>query len=119
MQIDDAAELFERGDSLQYFHDAVLPHAANLLVRSGFPNFALGRRVSHHFLYLVVHEDDLDDRDAAFVAEPATFLTALGQPHRVAISGELIRMRDVAQERLYELFIFRTQRLRHAADGAE
>ena len=40
-QIDDAAEFFERGDALQHFHDAVLAHAADFLVRRSFPNIAL------------------------------------------------------------------------------
>src|SRR3989338_7633734 len=73
----------------------------------------------HDLLYFMIHEDDLDDRDAAFVSETAAFLTALREPHGLAIFGQLVGVRDVAQERLHRLLIFRSDWRRYAAQGAE
>lgn len=39
IKIDFTAELFEGSDALQYFHDAVFGHAANVLVARSFPYF--------------------------------------------------------------------------------
>src|SRR3989338_343996 len=73
----------------------------------------------HDLLYFMVHEDDLDDGDAAFVSETAAFLAALREPHGLAILRQLVRVRNVAQERLHRLFIFRSDGRRYAAQGAE
>src|SRR3990167_3287147 len=73
----------------------------------------------HDLLYFMVHEDDLDDGDAAFVSETAAFLAALREPHGLAILRQLVRVWNVAKERLHRLFIFRSDGRRYAAQGAE
>src|SRR3989344_829120 len=94
VQVNDAAEFFERGDALQNFYRAVLRHAADLLVSRGVPDVALARGVPHALLDLFVHENHLDDRDTTLIANAATLLAALRNPHRLPILRNIFRMRD-------------------------
>ena len=69
----------------------------------------------HDLLNFLVHQNNLDDRDAAFVADAAALGASLRYPHRVAVLRELLRVRDVVEEQVHQFFLVADERLRFAA----
>ena len=76
VEVYHAGQFFERGDTLQHFHSAILRHAADLLVRGSFPDLAFTRGLAHRLFDLAIHENDFHDGDTAFVAEAVAFVAA-------------------------------------------
>ena len=119
MEINNAAKLVERGDALEDLHGAVLRHAAYLLVPCRSPDVALARRFTYARFDLLIHEDDLDDRYAALVAQASAFLAPFCDPHLLAILRKVFRMRNAFEKWLHDFYLFGRHHFRFATVRAQ